>query len=598
MFPLRKVAGDFRRVPWNTILDEIAERIKDVCDTYGPQSILYYQGFGERTALKLLNRRFFNLLGPVTFLKGTVCGGTGQASQDMDFGNRISHDFRDYVNSGALVVWGRNPAATNINLVPAIKDVRRRSGKVVVIDPLDTKTTAMADLHIRPRPGTDAFLALAVARIIIDKGAEDAEFLLNNCDNYQQYKKLVYEYDIKELSKRCDVSEATINELALIIMKNKPVGFLLGWGLHRWQYAHTSIRAIDALAAVAGSIGVSGGGVSQGFEEYLPYDWDVYGDGLNPQAKRLSMPRLAEELDNLEREGRPIQILFVTAGNPLVMLPDSNAVRKAFERIPFKVVMGHFLDDTAELADIFLPSTTFLEENDVVASYGHSYLSAVNQATQAPGQTKSDFQMFMELGSRFNFASEYVKPLDEWLKIILRPTLKQGFTLEQIRDGGFFQPDVPHVPYTDKRFPTATGNFQLMTSLDWYDSPDDLCCVDPTQPLPSGHYRLMSTAPFAWLCSETTPNQFKGTLPVTLATGEAERMGFVQGDICLATSPQGQIACQIVCSDTQRSDLVYIPRGGWGQRGRNVNVLTKAIESKVGCGTAYYETMVTLEKLR
>ena len=404
--PLYKVDGEYTRIPWRKALDLIAERIKQVVAKHGAQSILYYQGFGARTALKLVNRRFFNLLGPVSFLQGTVCGGTGQAYQDLDFGERISHDFRDYANSGSLIFWGRNPAVTNINLVPSIKALRRRGGSAVLIDPLDTKTAGLCELHIRPRPGSDLWLALALARLIFAAGEQDETFLVRHCTGYAAYRQLVFRYSLEELAARCDVPLEQIKRLATIIRERKPVGFLLGWGLHRWQYAHLAIRAIDALGALAGSIGVAGGGVSQGFEEYLPYDWDVWGDALNPGSRRLAMPVLAQELESADP---PIEMIFVTAGNPLVMLPNSNRVRAAFERIPFKVVMGQFLDDTAEAADIFLPSTTFLEEQDVVSSYGHSYIGPVNPVIQPLGNCKSDFQMFMELGSRFDFASEYVK---------------------------------------------------------------------------------------------------------------------------------------------------------------------------------------------
>jgi anaerobic selenocysteine-containing dehydrogenase len=583
LYPLHKVDGEFSRLSWRNALDIVAAHIKQVVAEHGASSILYYQGFGARTALKLINRRFFNLVGPVSFLEGTSCGGTGQASQDLDFGERISHDFRDYANSGSLIIWGRNPAVTNINLVPAIKGVQRRGGVAVLIDPLDTKTADMCELHIRPRPGSDVWLALALARVLFEAQTYDEEFLTQHCTGYEAYRKIVFTHSLTELSGRCDVPLAQIQRLAAIIAEHKPVGFLLGWGLHRWEYAHLAIRAIDALGALAGSIGVSGGGVSQGFEEYQPYDWDIWGDALNPGSRRMLMPTLAQEL---ERADPPIEMLFVTAGNPLVMLPNSNRIRKAFERIPFKVVMGQFLDDTACTADVFLPSTTFLEEYDVVASYGHSYVGPVTPVIQSLGKSKSDFQMFMELGSRFDFADDYVKSAEDWLKIILRPTLERGVTFEQITGGGVFAPDVPAVPYQDGRFPTPSGRFQLIEALDM------------PEPEPLGEeYHLLSTAPFNWLCSELNPKQFKGPLPVRINSDEAAKWGLADDDLCTVSSDFGSLTCQTVCSDSQRRDLVLIPRGGWGILDCNVNVLTRDLVSKVGKGTPYYETRVRIRRL-
>jgi anaerobic selenocysteine-containing dehydrogenase len=104
----------------------------------------------------------------------------------------------------------------------------------------------------------------------------------------------------------------------------------------------------------------------------------------------------------------------------------------------------------------------------------------------------------------------------------------------------------------------------------------------------------MSTAPFLWLCSESNPNQFKGILPVQVNTAAAKAAGLEHGDLCVVRSAQGELVCQAACSDTQRSDLVCVPRGGWELAGRNVNLLTSAVVSKVGNGAAYYETTVTL----
>lgn len=116
------------------------------------------RGYGERTALKLLNRYFFNLLGGVTTLRGSLCGGTGQASQNLDLGERISHDPFDHYNSRSRHDFvGAQSASTNISLVPIIRNIRKRGGRVLLIDPARTKTARIVDRHIAPKPGTDAF---------------------------------------------------------------------------------------------------------------------------------------------------------------------------------------------------------------------------------------------------------------------------------------------------------------------------------------------------------------------------------------------------------------------------------------------------------
>jgi anaerobic selenocysteine-containing dehydrogenase len=581
IYPLIKVNGEFQRASWDQALDLVTERLAKLAQTQ-PETILYYQGFASRTALKLVNRRFFNLLGPTTVTKGTICGGAGQGAQDLDYGNRISHDLRDHENSGLMILWGRNPAVSSLNLRPVIKSLREKGRPVVLIDPVLTASAPLCSWHLAPRPGTDADLALALARLIFEAGREDKEFLSQRADNLVAYQEMVFSVDLATRAAVCDLAPADIVKLAQMIMERGPVSFVLGWGLHRWQNSHITMRSIDALGAVAGSIGVPGGGVSQGFEEYQPFDWSVWGDELQPDRRRLFMPLLGEELDQAQP---PVKFILITAGNPVASLPDANRVKAALSRAPFKVVAGHFLDDTALLADVFLPATTFLEEDDVVASYGHSYICPINQAISPLGECRSDFDLFMALGARLNLA-DYVKPREEWLRLILGPTLKMGVSLETIRAGGAYQPDIPHVPYQDKRFPTQSGKFNL---LERYEPP---AVYDADR-----RFALMSTAPKEWLCSEILPGEHLKILPVTVNEAVARELGFQEGEEVWVHNGLGRLKAQVRLNPQLRPDLVVIPRGGWGQYDCNVNVLTQALLTKVGSGTAYYQSRVDLAKI-
>jgi anaerobic selenocysteine-containing dehydrogenase len=588
LHPLRKIGGRFVQISWEDALDEIAEHIERLRKESRQKCILYYQGFGSRTALRMVNKRFFNIIG-ATMTKGTVCGGAGQASQDLDFGNRISHDPCDYANSASMVLWGRNPVATNMALLPYINDIRKKNGTIILIDPLETQTSARATFQIRPRPGSDAFLALGVARILHERGCEDTDFLKDHCNGYTAYRELLMRRTVKQYAGCCDVPVEDLYRMADVIESQAPTAFVLGWGLHRWEYAHDTIRSIDALGACAGSIGVAGGGVSQGFEEYQPYDWSVWGNDLNRDSRKFYMQLLGQELEEADP---PIEMLMVTGGNPVAMIPNTQQTRRAISKIPFKVVVGHFIDDTAALADIFLPATTFLEERDIVASYGHSFTGSVNPAIDPLGETKSDFDIFMELGSRFEFADEYVKSRQEWLEIILAPTIAQGVSLERLFKGGAYQPEIPHVPYRDKVLPTEDGKFNLLGHL---DRSTPLTASSMTSAYP---FHLMSTAPQDWLCSELTLEDHIDTLPVYLNLEQAHSRGLRDGDRCRVYNDLGEIDCVVHCVEGYRADVISIPRGGWGMRGCNVNVLTYGIVTKVGGGTAYYETTVEVDRLR
>ena len=528
----------------------------------------------------LFRSYFFNLFGGVTTPVGSLCGGTGQGSQNLDFGERVSHDPLDHYNSRSMILWGRNPASTNISLVPIIRSIRKGGGMVVLIDPAPSKSVALVDRHIAIRPGTDAYLAMALAKLVLRAGAEDRTFMTSHAEGAADYLRILERFTLEELSARCDVSVADMQFLTGMLIQGKPTSMLLGWGMHRHEEAHFSIRAIDALGALSGNIGVPGGGVSQGFEEYGPYDQRFWGNELNPPRRTLLLPRIGEEI--LNARNPEIRMIFVTAANPVCMAPNTAKMDAAFRKPEFVVYSGHFMDDTADLAHVFLPATTFLEEEDVMASYGHNYVGPVNPAIPPVGQCRSEFRMFHDLAGRFPFARQFQRDEREWLCDLCAPIREQGCELENLRSGAF-RLDAPMVPYAGNRFPTPSGKFRFMTEF----SPRGLGVNDPDYP-----YRLLTIAPHGFICSERTMAEHESVPVVILAAAEAQRIGLRDGALVRVESPTGAIRARLGIRVGQRPDILVAERGGWAKAGHAFNRLTRDMASVIGRGTPFYETSV------
>ena len=570
----------WRRAEWDEVLDRIAGRIKTILAESGPEAILYYQGYGERTALKLLNKRFFNLLGGVTTLRGSLCSGTAFAAQNMDLGTRISHDPLDHLNSGSIILWGRNPVSTNISHVPTLRAIRQRGGRVLLIDPIRTRSAAMADSHIAPRPGADAFLAMAAAKLVLAENKQDHAFLLDHTQGIAGYKAFLDRYTVEELCAMAGVDPKDARTVAHTMLNHQPTAILLGWGLHRHTNAHHTVRAIDALAALCGTLGVPGGGVSQGYEEYGPYDQNLWGDELHPPRRTVLLPRLGQEL--LDAENPAIRMIMVTAANPLCTAPDSATVAKGFRKAEFVVYSGHFLDDTADEADVFLPATTFLEEEDVMASYGHNYVGPVNPAIAPVGKCRSEFWMFQELAKRFDFGGEYRRSPQDWLADLCAPITAQGCGPEQLRRGPF-RLDEPMVPYQGGIFPTPSGKFQFMPGFE----PDELLGQAPGYP-----YRLLTVAPHDYIVSERTLADHAPLPLVRLNSAEARRQGLADNQVVTVQSQTGSLRARLRADPDLRPDVLAAERGGWNKAGHGLNVLAKGEPSAVGQGTPFYQTAV------
>jgi anaerobic selenocysteine-containing dehydrogenase len=585
--PLRRSGESRRAVSWRDALDELAERIAEVRDRYGPEAVLYYQGYGARTALKLLNVRFFNHIGGATTLRGSLCGGTGQAAQDMDLGRRISHDPLDHLNARTVILWGRNPAVAHPGLMPILRRVRQGGGTVVLVDPRRTRTADHCDRHLAPRPGSDLFLALAAAKIVLESGNADEVFLRDRSEGFPAFRGILDRYSLRDLRTRCDVPLPDIEFLADRMIHGKPAAILLGWGLHRYENAHLGIRAIDALSAMTGNLGIPGGGVGQGFEEYGPYDPAGWGRHLAPPRRTFRISEIGREIS--AAKAPPIRLAFVTAGNPLAMAPDSDRVRRAFESVDFVVVAGHVLDDTAEIADLFLPVTTFLEERDLTAGFGHNYLGPVLPAIEPVGECRSDFDIFQALGRRFGLGPEYVRDRDAWLAELLAPVLAEGYELADLFAGPV-RLDAPAVPYADGVFSTTSGRFRFLEAL--APDPNDDTAEDPAFP-----FRLLTPVVADHIGSERTPTDHSDLPRVRIHPAAAEFRGLRDGDRVRVAGAVGALIARLRLDAGLRPDVAAMDRGGWTRLGHGVNRLTRDLTSRMGEGTPFFEARVNVHAI-
>jgi anaerobic selenocysteine-containing dehydrogenase len=593
LHPLKKEDGKWVQISWDEALDIATSRIKNACENYGSQSILYYQGYGARTALRIINRRFFNLLGGVSTLYGSICGGTGQAGQEMDMGVRISHDPIDHLNSNVILVWGRNPAVTDVHLWKIIKQARRKGAKLVVIDPVNTKTSHSADMYLQPVPGSDSFLAIAIAKIILKEGILDEEFIPKNTEYFQDYRELLNDYNLNELSRIIDIPLEELYELARLYADGHPSSIILGWGLQRYRQSHLTFRLIDALTAITGNIGKSGGGISHGFDEYGYFNHKYALDEKAPYQRKMAIPIVGEEL--IKTQDPPIKLIFITAGNPLAMLANTKKVKKAFQSVDDVIMVDHFLNDTADVANLFLPATSFLEEEDLVGSYGHNWISPLNPVTSPCGEVKSELQIFQELSVKLGFGEEMAGSPREWLGKLAEPIIREGISLKEILKKPYRVPSAPLTPFSDGKFETKSGKFEFPTELHLKNIGTNL--NENFKVNGSFNLRLLSVSPQDWIGSEIPDNEHgEGVLEVQVHPKVLKEKDIEDGEKVWLESIQGKLLVKVKENNDIRPDYVLTHRGGWRKYNKCVNILTPDLVSDQGNGAPYYETFVGLKR--
>lgn len=597
LWPLLRVGEGWKRINWDEALDLASKKITHLCDIYGSKSILYYQGNGHMGILRLLNRRFFNLLGGATAASGTLCDGAGDAGLVQSLGQNLFHDPQDLVNSRAILIWGRNPAVTNVHLVPILKEAKAKGARLVLIDPLRTPTASLVHTFVQPRAGTDGFLALGLAKVLLSRGLVDNRFIKDHTSGFPEYKKIVESVSLREVAEKCDLSEKEIESLAELYGTSKPAALVLGMGLQHYVQGAEIFRLISALAALTGNIGRSGGGIHYSTSSSFHFNLSFLGDELVRSPRKVPKPLLAEYLSGLVDP--PIKMAWIIAANPVNQSPDSRKVQKALADLDFVVVIDQFLTDTADAADLFLPATTFLEREDITGSYGHNYIGPVNPVAEPQGECRSELEIFQLLAERLRMGKELAGSPDFWLRKFATPLVEAGVSYERLRKEPVLDPNSPPVPFSDRIFGTPSGCYECISKLPSDQDVGQLSKDNDFNHLASGYtYPLFFLAikPLKYHLSQIMVGAQDGPLEVVVHPEVASKAGLTDGEEGVLISPIDRLQVVVRCDERQRRDVVRAEEGQWIKCGRGGNTLVPTLMSNHGECPGYYEARVRLEK--
>jgi anaerobic selenocysteine-containing dehydrogenase len=577
--PLIRRNGAFREASWDQALDLIAEKMLRIKSESGGGAILHYRSGGTLGIMKFLNDRLFDLFGPCAVKSGDICSGAGDTAQLTDFGEEDSNDVFDLLNAKTIVLWGKNPHVSNVHVLPVLKQARERGARIVLIDPVRHRGADLAQLYVQPRPGGDIALALGIARRLFETGKTDPE-AGRYCDHLDAFRSLAFSRSEDGWAALADVRPDELRSLA-DLYGDGPSAILVGWGLQRKANGSATVRLLDALGAISGNLGVSGGGVSFYFKRRGAFDTS-FPDTAEPP-RRLLEPLLGRQI--LDAEDPAIRMVWVTAGNPVAMLPDAHTVKHALESRELTVVVDAFLTDTARAAHVVLPTTTMLEDDDLVGAYGHHWLGEVRPVVPPPEGVKTDYAIAQALAERLGLAEHFAADAVTWKKRFLRNVSDRGASLEAIRDGYVRNPLAPTVLFADRKFKTATGRVNLIHDAD----------PEPARPTTDRPLLLMAFSTEKAQSSQWAhPHAPDGPAVATVHPSVAD--GLTDGSIARIASEVGAMDVRLKFDSRQRRDVVLMAKGGWLRDGRCANALIPAVATDAGGGAVYYDTPVRLER--
>jgi len=620
LHPMRRGArGRFERISWDAALDIIADKLIALRGDPGPASVLFYAGSGTKGLLNRVSTVFWRLYGGYTTTYGDLCWPAGLEATRLTLGDNRHNAPWDLPNARLIVLWGRNPAETNVHQSAFVDQALDNGATLVVIDPRRTQSAERASLLVQPRPGTDGALALAVAHLLIARGAADRAFIDRHVLGFDAFAASIASFTPEHASAITDVPAAAIGRLADLFATIRPATIAAGYGMQRFAHSGQTMRALMAVLAITGNIGRPGAGwVYANLQSHV---FDAVRDpvaSFPPEVPdgvarvAISTARLGPDM--LALGAPPLRMAWIERGNPIPQNPETRSVIAAFRALDFRVVVDQFLTDTAREADIVLPAKSMFEQSDVIGAYWHPYLQLKQKVIEPPGEVKPETEIYRLLAERLGMA-EAADPMvfpvtDAEVEAYLARALQPfpDVTLARLADGPIVAPGQQEIAFSDLAFPTPSGRIEL-------ESAEALARwgVDPLPSYVEPPESSLAASPDPrrfplYLLTPNTKNrihsqfgnlrmirQFDPKPLVAINPDDARARGIADGSRVRVFNARGSLTLEARLDNGLKAGCAAITNGWWLSDGAAVNVLSAARETDMGHGAAFHENRVQIE---
>jgi anaerobic selenocysteine-containing dehydrogenase len=411
--PLRRVGpkgqgiGAFEPISWDDALDEVAEAFIRETQRHGPEAVWPYfyagtMGLVQRDGIERLRHVM-----RYSRQHQTICVSLADAGWFAGVGVRRGVDSREMAESDLIVVWGGNPVSTQVNAMTHISRARKsRGAKLVVVDPYRTGTAAVADLHLPLRPGTDGALVCGMLHVLFKEGLVDRAYMARYTDVPDELEAHVATRTPDWAAEITGLDPQAIVDFARLYGRTRRSFIRVGYGFSRSRNGAANLHAVSCLPAVTGAWQYRGGGALYSNGGLYPLDKTLI-EGLDAKdcsVRVLDQCRIGPILLGDRRDlgdGPPVTAMLIQNTNPMVVCPDTTKVRAGFARDDlFVCVHEQFMTDTAAMADIVLPATTFLEHDDVYIASGHTHIQVARKVVEPFAEARSNHAVLCGLAER------------------------------------------------------------------------------------------------------------------------------------------------------------------------------------------------------
>lgn len=603
--PLIKEKGEFRKASWDEALNLVASKLKE----YSPEEIGFFCCARSPNESIYINQKLARAVIGTQNIDhcARVCHGPTVAGLAQSFGSgAMTNSYTSFEKSDLIFIIGSNTLEAHPLIGRRIMRAKMNGAHIIVADPRFTPTAKQAHQYIQFKTGTDVALLNAMMHVIIEEGLQDEVFIENRTKNYDKLKETVKKYTPEYVSKITDVDADLIREIALKYANADKACIIYSLGITEHSHGVDNVIQTANLAMLTGNIGREGTGVNplrgqnnvQGACDMgaLPTDYPGYQKVIDEDAGAVvssawncddlnCTPGLKiPEMIDAAHEGK-LKLLYITGEDPVVTEADITHVKEALTNLDFFVVQEIFLTDTAEYADVVLPATCWAEQEGTFTS-GERRVQVLHAATNPPGESKHDWQIFCELavlmGANVNdFSYNNAEEIFEEMRTVTPPYA--GMNRERLE-----KPEGLHWPCPNENHPGTP-----MMHVDKFSHPDGLGVfipVDEKGPMetPDDEYPFILTTTRILFHYHSAMTRRSKTLHNEVSTGYVEinsddafELGIKNKEKVKVWSRRGEIEITARVTDDIKKGIVNIPMH-FRECAANMLTNSSAIDSKSG----------------
>jgi anaerobic selenocysteine-containing dehydrogenase len=616
-YPMKRAGkrgeNKWKRITWDEAYDTIEREFNKVKEKYGPESVLFAQGTG-RDILPYISRLAFSFGSPTwtSLITGFACYIPRVAQLICTTGGFLTADcsqyFKDRYDNPAwkvpetIVLWGNNPVVSNPDYFYGqwIVDCMKRGSKLIVIDPRMTWSASRAALWLPIRPGTDAALALGMLNIIIKEELYDKEFVDKWCYGFDKLVERAAQYPVEKVAEITWIPKEKIIAAARLYAKSKPAAIQWGVAVDMTKESLPAGQAISDLWNITGNVDIPGGNMftfpPNGVDASVNPGWG-YEELLSAEAKAKRIGANKYPLYNfgflfaqpdevvetlVTEKPYPIKAAWLQTTNPIACMgADPLKLDKGLSKLDFIAAVDIFMTPTiVKYADIVLPAATFPERDGIRATW--YYVGAINKVTQV-GECKSDMQINLELGKRFNPKAWPWENVQEMYDFMVK---NADVTFEGLREQSPMYP-IPEYVYKKYEkgllrqdgkpgFNTPTGRIELTSTifeklgldpLPYFEEPDE--SPNSTPDLYKEYPLVLTTGARQWGTFHSEHRQIprlrsihpNPTIQINADT--AAKYGLEDGDWAWVENSRGRAKRKVEITPTIDPRIVSADHGWW-----------------------------------